>query len=85
MSSREGLPLDQAPLAIDFVVTEINLDHDTTHWIESVGIAKGDRISVLRRAAFGGPLHIRCAKGGEFAIGRSVAREIRVAPFEATR
>lgn len=78
MSSREKVSLDQAPLALECVVVEINLDQETTHWIESIGISKGDRISVLRHAILGGPIHVRCARGGEFAIGRSVAREIQV-------
>ncbi len=72
------ITLDSAPLAQDMVVVRMDLDEETTRWIGSIGIGEGDKLSVLRKAVLGGPLHVRCARGGEFAIDRSVASHIHV-------
>lgn len=70
--------LNDAPLGIELLVIGVDLDPAVTRWIGAVGVAVGDRLYVLRRAVFGGPLHVRSARGGEFAIDRSVAAHIRV-------
>lgn len=59
-------------------VVRLDLDSDLAAWLTAVGIGEGDRITVLRRAVFGGPLHVRTASGGEFAVSRSLARSVRV-------
>lgn len=74
--------LNDAPLEIELLVIAVDLDPVVTSWIEAVGVAVGDRLSVLRRAAFGGPLHVRSVRGGEFAIDRSVAAHIHVERVE---
>ena len=59
-------------------VVSIELEHDQAAWLAAVGIREGERLTVLRRAAFGGPMHVRTRAGGEFAIARSLARAILV-------
>lgn len=59
-------------------VAEVALDPGVTRWLACVGIAKGDALIVLRRASFGGPLHLRRAGGGELAIARDVAACVNV-------
>ncbi len=58
------------------VVTSLDLEAELVAWLCAVGIGCGERITVLRRAAFGGPVHVRTDCGGEFAIARSLARSI---------
>jgi ferrous iron transport protein A len=57
-------------------VVELALDDDLAAWLRAVGVAEGERLTVLRRAAFGGPIHVRTTSGGEFALNRSLARSI---------
>lgn len=47
-------------------------------WLRAIGLFEGQRVRVLRRALFGGPLHVRVGSGGEFAVDRSLAKSIRV-------
>jgi len=44
----------------------------------AVGVFEGEAIMVLRRAPFGGPLHVRTSSGGEFALDRRIALAIEV-------
>ena len=66
-------------------VVSIVLDADQAAWLAAVGIREGESLTVLRRAAFGGPLHVRTHAGCEFAIAKSLARTIlvRAAPLDA--
>ncbi len=59
-------------------VDAVGLDADVSAWLAAVGIAKGETVVVLRRAAFGGPIHVRTGSGGEFAVARALARAITV-------
>lgn len=59
-------------------IIEVSLDAELRSWLEAIGIGRGDRITVLRRAPFGGPLHVRAHTGGEFALDRGLARCIHV-------
>ncbi len=59
-------------------VVSLVLETDQAAWLSAVGIREGERLTVLRRAAFGGPMHVRTRAGGEFAIARSLARAILV-------
>jgi ferrous iron transport protein A len=54
------------------------LDEDVAAWLAAVGLANGEEVVVLRRAALGGPLHVRLGNGGEFALGREVAAALQV-------
>lgn len=67
------------------VVTSVDVEADMAAWLAAVGIACGDRITVLRRGAFGGPIHLRTAAGGEFAIARSLACSIATSPIAEPR
>lgn len=62
----------------DAVVASIALEPDLAAWVAAVGIREGERVTVLRRAVFGGPIHVRAHAGGEFALARSLARAILV-------
>jgi Fe2+ transport system protein FeoA len=63
-------------------VIELVLDADLAAWLRAVGISEGERVTVLRRAVFGGPIHVRTSSGGEFALHRSLAASVltRVSP-----
>lgn len=54
------------------------LDAEVTGWIQAVGLGEGEEVTVLRRAAFGGPLHVRTQAGGEFAVAKEVALLLEV-------
>jgi len=62
------------------LVLAVELEDDLTRWLAAIGIACGDRVEVLRRAPFGGPIHLRTHAGGEFAVDRSLALQIHIAP-----
>lgn len=74
------LPFDGSVTA---TVTSIALPDEEAAWVRAVGIFEGEAVSVLRAALFGGPLHVRTASGGEFAIDRRLALAIVVRPTEA--
>jgi ferrous iron transport protein A len=77
--------LDAIDRNVRVEVVSLALEDDLVAWLRAVGIAEGERVVVLRRAAFGGPLHIRTSSGGEFALHRSLARciQIRSIPEDA--
>jgi ferrous iron transport protein A len=70
--------LAEAAVGAHLQITTVTLDEDDAAWLAAVGLHVGEGIVVLRRAAFGGPLHVRTRAGGEFAIAREVARSIQV-------
>lgn len=57
-------------------VVALTLEADLAAWLRAVGISEGERVTVLRRAVFGGPIHVRTSSGGEFALQRSLAASI---------
>jgi ferrous iron transport protein A len=59
-------------------ITLVDLDVEVTAWLSAVGLYPGEQIVVLRRAAVGGPLHLKVLSGGEFAVARDLARDITV-------
>jgi Fe2+ transport system protein FeoA len=63
-------------------VAKLELEPDMCTWLSAVGIGLGEMLTVLRRAAFGGPLHVRTSAGGEFALNLSLARSILIRPIE---
>ena len=56
----------------------IDLDRAAVAWLDAVGLHEGEELTVLRRAALGGPLHVRTSSGGEFAVARELALKITV-------
>lgn len=59
-------------------VTAVKLDAASASWLAAVGVAVGTELTVLRRALFGGPLHVRSGDGGEFAVARALATQIHI-------
>ena len=51
---------------------------DFSAFLSALGLGVGDDVEVLRRAPFGGPLHLRLRCGTEFAVGRDIASRITV-------
>jgi ferrous iron transport protein A len=70
--------LDAIDSNLGVEVVSLDLEPDLVAWLRAVGIAEGEHVVVLRRAAFGGPLHIRTSSGGEFALHRSLAHAIHI-------
>lgn len=60
------------------LVVGVSLEDDLSRWLAAIGVGRGDRVTVLRRAPFGGPIHVRTHTGGELAIDRALALAIRV-------
>ncbi len=65
--------LARAPVGARLRITRARLDADVGAWLRAVGLQAGEEVTVLRRAIFGGPLHVRTASGGEFAVARELA------------
>lgn len=59
-------------------IARVDLDGEAASWLAAVGLHDGEELIVLRRAVFGGPLHVRTSSGGEFAVAREVALKITV-------
>jgi ferrous iron transport protein A len=76
--SAEGGSLAAIEPGGEVCVTAVILETDLAAWVKAVGICEGERLTVLRRAAFGGPIHVRAQSGGEFALARSVAPSVLV-------
>ena len=70
--------LAEAAVGVRVTIAKTNLDGDAAAWLAAVGIHEGEEVTVLRRAALGGPLHVRTASGGEFAIARELATQLEV-------
>lgn len=66
-------------------IARVELEGEAAAWLGAVGLHDGEELVVLRRAALGGPLHVRTASGGEFAIGREVAEHIVLREAEPAR
>ena len=64
-------------------IVHANVDADVSAWLAAVGLHAGEEVTVLRRAILGGPLHIRTAGGGEFAVARELAARLIVLANEA--
>ena len=60
------------------LVADIALDVREADWLRAVGLFEGTRVTVLRRAPLGGPLHVRTTSGAEFAVDRQLARAVAV-------
>jgi ferrous iron transport protein A len=77
-SGTREISLDAIATGGHATIEAVVLDADQAAWLSAVGIREGERLTVLRRASFGGPMHVRTRAGGEFAIARSLARAILV-------
>jgi ferrous iron transport protein A len=72
--------LAAAQVGCETRVRHVDADPEAVRWLEAVGIAQGESLVVLRRASFGGPIHVRTGAGGEFALCLALARTIAVLP-----
>jgi ferrous iron transport protein A len=59
-------------------IVGIAQEADLAAWLRAVGMHEDAEVTVLRRAPFGGPMHLRSRDGGEFAIHRALAKCIEV-------
>jgi ferrous iron transport protein A len=59
-------------------VTAVALPEREASWLRAVGLAEGVEVEVLRRAPFGGPLHLRTDVGLELAVDRALAGHVEV-------
>jgi ferrous iron transport protein A len=64
-------------------VVAVSQDREVAAWLRAVGLSEGAEVTVLRRAPFGGPIHIRTSDGGEFAVHRDLARSVTIAASRA--
>lgn len=76
--------LSDAAVGLRVRIATLELEGDVAAWLGAVGLAVGEELTVLRRAALGGPVHVRTAAGGEFAVARALASKIRVSATGAT-
>lgn len=73
--------LDLAP-GQDAVIDRIEAAEDEGPLLRAMGLLEGERVRVLRRALFGGPLQVRVGEAC-FAVGRALAGSVRVRAAEA--
>jgi len=66
------------PLSSPARIVALKLDKSVACRVRAVGVFEDEIIVVLRRAPFGGPLHVRTSSGGEFALDRRIAGAIEV-------
>lgn len=59
-------------------VVSLSLDDGDGRWLRAVGLFEGQRVVVLRRGWFGGPLHVQIGAGAELAIDRGLASRVGV-------
>lgn len=71
------------PLGTSARVMALVLDAAAARRLRAVGVFEDEAITVLRRAPFGGPIHVRTSSGGEFALDRRIALAIAVEAEEA--
>jgi len=72
------MTLADAALGRRLHIENVDLDREAKEWLGAVGLHEGEELVVLRRAALGGPLHVRTSSGGEFAVARELAKQITV-------
>jgi ferrous iron transport protein A len=64
-------------------VVDVGVPPQEQRWLAALGVHQGARLCVLRRALMGGPLHVKTASGGAFALGGALAAQVRVVPVVA--
>ena len=72
------MSLSEARIGLRVRIIVVDLENEIARWLSAVGLFHGEEVVVLRRAALGGPLHVRVVSGGEFAVGRELAQRIAV-------
>jgi ferrous iron transport protein A len=72
------MKLIHLPIASTARVISLRLDENEARRVRAVGVVEDEEVVVLRRAPFGGPVHVRMSSGGEFALDRSIAEAVEV-------
>ena len=70
------MTLSEADIGRPVRIAKVDLEEEVAAWLGAVGLDTGEELVVLRRAIFGGPLHVRTTSGGEFAVARELAAKI---------
>ena len=73
-----GPTLGALATGIGATVTAVRLAVEEADWLRAIGLFEGQTVHVMRRALFGGPLHVSTGSGGEFAVDRTLAAQIEV-------
>jgi ferrous iron transport protein A len=60
-------------------IVRLTLAADAASYLRAVGFAEGVSVRVIRRAAFGGPLHVRTSSGADVALDRELAAGVELA------
>lgn len=64
-------------------ITALRMNEREAAWLRAIGLGEGVEVTVLRKAALGGPLHVRVSGGAELAVDRELARNVELgAPTE---
>lgn len=71
------MPLTELPPGREGVIEAVGLDEREALGLRAMGVAEGRPVVVLRRAPFGGPLHVRVGDAA-FALDRSLAARVTV-------
>lgn len=75
--------LSELPKQATARISKIADGHAAERYLHELGIRRGDQILMIRKAPFGGPIHIRC-NGQDIALGRNLARHIFVEQAKST-
>ena len=71
------MTLDALPIGQAAIIEALTASEAEARLLVRMGVAVGQRVEVLRRAAFGGPLHVRVGEVA-LALDAALARGIRV-------
>ena len=78
-----GRSLDELPLGASGRLVRVSDDPEMLRYLAGLGIALGDRLEVVDRQPFGGPVFVRVG-AREHPIGGALARAMRIQTEEAT-
>ena len=78
-----GRSLDELPLGASGRLVRVSDDPEMLRYLAGLGIALGDRLEVVGRQPFGGPVFVRFG-AREHPIGGALARAMRIETEEAT-
>jgi DtxR family Mn-dependent transcriptional regulator len=78
-----GRSLDELPLGASGRLVRVSDDPEMLRYLAGLGIALGDRLEVVGRQPFGGPVFVRFG-AREHPIGGALARAMRIETEEST-
>jgi Fe2+ transport system protein FeoA len=78
--SRNPTALSSVPEGVSVRVARLDASDNERRLLEAFGVIEGEIVSVLRKAIFGGPFHIRSAAGAEVALAKILVDKIAVEP-----